>query len=88
MGKNPKGAPNGRVICQSCRGANQEVGTPNGSKIRISMEPPQRCSKGAVLRGRVRGGVEIGKKMMMEMGSPGIPGSDEEWEGWVLCPVS
>ena len=38
MGNPPKFAPKARVHRSSCRGANQEVGPPNGSKIRISME--------------------------------------------------
>ena len=42
----PQFAPNVRVHRSSCRGANQEVGPPNGSKIAISMEgaPQERIS--------------------------------------------
>ena len=59
----PKCTPSARVKGQICRGANQEVGTPNGSKIIISMEPPPKVRQRGGSSGRVRGGVEIGKMM-------------------------
>ncbi len=37
-GKTPPIAPSARVHRSSCRGANQEVGPPNGSNIRMYME--------------------------------------------------